>query len=46
MAPQWTRNSALRTERARRAALVEIDALVAVWLGVDADALAAMYQAR
>jgi hypothetical protein len=25
---------------------VEIDALVAVWLGVDADALSAMYKAR
>lgn len=44
--PKWTRNSPLRTERARRAALVEIDALVAVWLGVDADALVAMYKAR
>ncbi|MFF5856375.1 hypothetical protein ACFY8B_12150 [Streptomyces sp. NPDC012751] len=44
--PEWTRNSALRTERVRRAALVEIDALVAVWLGVDADALVAMYKAR
>ncbi|CAL9421849.1 hypothetical protein SUDANB60_01848 [Streptomyces sp. enrichment culture] len=44
--PEWTRASALRTERARRAALVELDALVAVWLGVDADALVAMYKAR
>ncbi|MFF0585871.1 hypothetical protein ACFYWD_07900 [Streptomyces sp. NPDC003781] len=44
--PEWTRNSALRTERARRAALVELDALVAVWLGVDADSLVAMYRAR
>ncbi|MEU2419609.1 hypothetical protein ABZ619_00880 [Streptomyces sp. NPDC007851] len=44
--PEWTRSSALRTERARRAALVELDALVAVWLGVDADALVAMYKAR
>ncbi|MFI1886916.1 hypothetical protein [Streptomyces jumonjinensis] len=44
--PVWTRNIPLRTERARRAALVEIDALVAVWLGVSADALVAMYKAR
>lgn len=44
--PLWTRDTPLRTERARRAALVEIDALVAVWLGVSADALVAMYKAR
>ncbi|MFF5531954.1 hypothetical protein ACFY71_05680 [Streptomyces cinerochromogenes] len=44
--PTWTRATPLRTERARRAAQVEIDALVAVWLGVDADALIAMYRAR
>ncbi|MGV9521570.1 hypothetical protein ACWDRS_15420 [Streptomyces griseus] len=44
--PAWNRNTPLRTERARRAALVEIDALVAVWLGVSADALVAMYKAR
>ncbi|MER5783684.1 DNA methyltransferase [Streptomyces mobaraensis] len=46
IAPVWNRNTPLRTERARRAALVEIDALVAVWLGVDADALVAMYKSR
>ncbi len=44
--PTWNRNTPLRTERARRAALVEIDSLVAVWLGVSADALVAMYKAR
>jgi hypothetical protein len=44
--PAWSRNTPLRTERARRAALVEIDALVAVWLGVSADALVAMYKSR
>ncbi|MFF3735842.1 hypothetical protein [Streptomyces sp. NPDC002566] len=44
--PEWTRATPLRTERARRATLVELDALVAVWLGVDADALVAMYKAR
>lgn len=44
--PEWNRDTPLRTERARRAALVEIDALVAVWLGVTADALVAMYKSR
>ncbi|MFI7136819.1 DNA methyltransferase [Streptomyces massasporeus] len=44
--PGWTRSTPLRTERARRAALVEIDALVSVWLGVSADALVAMYKSR
>ncbi|MCU8590521.1 MULTISPECIES: Eco57I restriction-modification methylase domain-containing protein [Streptomyces] len=42
----WTRETPLRTEFARRAALVEIDALVAVWLGISADELVAMYDAR
>ncbi|MFF4578402.1 hypothetical protein ACFY15_08380 [Streptomyces sp. NPDC001373] len=42
----WERDTALRTERARRAALVELDALVAVWLGLSAEALIAMYRAR
>jgi len=41
----WERSTPLRTERARRSALVEIDALVAVWLGMDADALIAIYRA-
>jgi hypothetical protein len=41
----WERGTPLRTERARRSALVEIDALVAVWLGMDVDALIAIYQA-
>ncbi|MFJ2557764.1 MULTISPECIES: hypothetical protein [unclassified Streptomyces] len=44
--PTWGRATPLRNERARRAALVEIDALVAVWLGVSADALTAMYKSR
>ncbi|MEU1691785.1 hypothetical protein ABZ590_09545 [Streptomyces hirsutus] len=44
--PTWERATPLRSERARRAALVEIDALAAVWLGVSADALAAMYKSR
>ncbi|MFE5662619.1 hypothetical protein ACFQ7W_01630 [Streptomyces niveus] len=46
VSPMWNQAIPLRTEWARRAALVEIDALVAVWLGVSADALAAMYKAR
>ncbi|MFD0285917.1 hypothetical protein [Streptomyces lutosisoli] len=44
--PEWTSRTPMRTERSRRAALVEIDALVAVWIGVTADALATMYNAR
>ncbi|MEU7021610.1 DNA methyltransferase [Streptomyces sp. NPDC046203] len=42
----WNSNSPLRSELSRRAALVEIDSLVAVWLGITADQLVAMYQAR
>ncbi|MGW6567060.1 Eco57I restriction-modification methylase domain-containing protein [Streptomyces sp. NPDC054975] len=44
--PQWTPESPLRSELSRRAAIVEIDALVAVWLGISADELAAIYRAR
>ncbi|MER7048838.1 hypothetical protein [Streptomyces jumonjinensis] len=44
--PDWRPETPLRSERARRAALVEIDALVAVWLGMDADALIAAYRGR
>ncbi|MEH0441468.1 hypothetical protein QBA74_39320 [Streptomyces scabiei] len=44
--PEWQRRTPLRSEYARRAALVEIDALVAVWLGIDADTLITMYRAR
>jgi hypothetical protein len=46
VSPAWQRDTPLRTEYARRAALVEIDALVAVWLGIGADALVTMYRAR
>ncbi|MEU7605917.1 hypothetical protein AB0B44_34185, partial [Streptomyces sp. NPDC041003] len=45
-APEWHPETPLRSERARRSALVEIDALVAVWLGMDADALIAAYRGR
>ncbi|MFF2192064.1 hypothetical protein [Streptomyces sp. NPDC058157] len=46
VSPDWRRETPLRSERARRSALVEIDALVAVWLGMDADALIAAYRGR
>ncbi|MEW2030236.1 DNA methyltransferase [Streptomyces roseifaciens] len=44
--PTWTRDTPLRAEFSRRAVLVEIDALVAVWLGISANELVAMYDAR
>ncbi|WP_371788635.1 class I SAM-dependent DNA methyltransferase [Streptomyces griseoaurantiacus] len=44
--PTWSREIPLRTEFSRRAALVEIDALVAVWLEISAEQLEAMYVAR
>lgn len=44
--PDWRPETPLRTERTRRSALVEIDALVAVWLGISADALIAAYRGR
>jgi hypothetical protein len=44
--PTWERSTPLRTEYERRAALVEIDALVAVWLGITEEQLEAIYPAR
>ncbi len=44
--PTWERATPLRTEYERRAALVEIDALVAVWLGITEEQLEAIYPAR
>ncbi|MFE7634064.1 hypothetical protein ACFU7Z_08585 [Kitasatospora sp. NPDC057518] len=46
VAPSWQRDTPLRSEYARRAALVEIDAIAAVWLGIDADTLIVMHRAR
>ncbi|MGW7298473.1 DNA methyltransferase [Streptomyces sp. NPDC054829] len=45
-ASPWNYNSPLRTEHARRAALVELDALVSVWLGITADQLVAIFKSR
>ncbi|MCO8271802.1 class I SAM-dependent DNA methyltransferase [Actinoplanes sp. TRM 88003] len=42
----WDKSVALRTEFERRAALVEIDALVSVWLGISADELIAILRSR
>lgn len=46
LTPSWVRGTALRTEYERRAALVELDALVATWLGITADQLVAICKAR
>lgn len=42
----WTTDTPLRSERARRSALVELDALVALWLGMPCDQLLAIYRSR
>lgn len=44
--PEWHYGTPLRTERERRAALVELDAMVALWLGMTADQLVAIYRSR
>ncbi|GAA0963124.1 class I SAM-dependent DNA methyltransferase [Actinocorallia libanotica] len=46
VANEWNHNTPLRTEQDRRAALVELDALVALWLGMTADQLIAIYRSR
>jgi hypothetical protein len=42
----WQRDTPLRTEHERRAALVEIDALVSVWFGINLEQFMAIYAAR
>ncbi|MGW0942453.1 class I SAM-dependent DNA methyltransferase [Streptomyces sp. NPDC002623] len=42
----WEYATPLRTEHERRAALVELDALVSVWLGITADQLVAIFNSR
>ncbi|MEU1595131.1 type II restriction endonuclease subunit M [Streptomyces sp. NPDC005708] len=44
--PIWSMATPIRTERDRRMALVEIDALVAVMLGLTADQLSALYRSQ
>ncbi|WP_431040102.1 class I SAM-dependent DNA methyltransferase [Streptomyces sp. P9-1] len=44
--PLWEHATPLRTEYERRAAQVELDALVAVWLGITADQLVAIFKSR
>ncbi|MEU9540534.1 class I SAM-dependent DNA methyltransferase [Streptomyces mirabilis] len=44
--PTWKYDTPLRTEYERRVALVELDALVSVWLGMTADQLVAFYRSR
>lgn len=43
---EWTMETPLRSEFERRAALVEIDALAAIMLGLTADQLCLMYRAQ
>lgn len=45
-APVWSRSSPLRRDFERRLALVEIDALVALMLGIAAEQLCAMYRSQ
>lgn len=46
LSAEWNFHTPLRSERARRAALVELDVLVSVWLGIGYDELVAIYFSR
>ncbi|HEU5026815.1 MAG TPA: class I SAM-dependent DNA methyltransferase [Spirillospora sp.] len=43
---EWNPSIPIRDEAARRAALIELDALVAVMLGIGSEELCALYQSR
>ncbi|MEU1928081.1 class I SAM-dependent DNA methyltransferase [Streptomyces sp. NPDC019826] len=46
LSPTWQYDTPLRTEYERRAALVEVDAIVSVWLGITATQFMAIYKSR